>query len=375
MKTILLYLLFCLYIGQVKAQNLVRNPSLEELKNYIVGFRGVSGTPDIASKEDKVIQYPPYHNAYMSDSPTRHITSIRFGDICFCQWFSSTSSELMQAQLKKPLKKNTQYIVSLYTIRATVIEPPIREITVSFTQKPLPLNRKVYGQQDHTLTSEGIPYLSLTSAASPSLASRESWTKVTGVYKARGGEKYLLIGNFIGANSIELDALNPDSPRITRYNKIKGTYYCYDNISVIPVSAAANRSESAIPDPKPLSTKFAIGNTITLKDLNFKTGEFQILETAYLTLDSLAAFLKTKPEAVIAIQGHTDDVGSEEANLILSVQRAKAVMDYLLQKGIVAERMTSEGYGEAMPKADNLTIESRAINRRVEIKILHKKGT
>ncbi|WP_240773341.1 OmpA family protein [Pontibacter sp. SGAir0037] len=354
------------------AQNLVRNPSLEELKNNIVGFRGVSGTPDISSKEDKVIQYPPYYNAYQSDSPTRQLSSIQFGDICFCQWFSSASSELMQAVLKKPLKKNARYIVSLYTIRASVLEPPISEITISFIKKPLPLSRKVYGQQGHTLTGEGMPYLSLTSAASPVLASRETWTKVTGVYKARGGEKYLLIGNFSGANNNELDALNPDSVEITRDNKIKGTYYCYDNISVISESKAGKQPEQDAPNLKPLLTKFAIGNTITLKDVNFRTGEFQILETAFSTLDSLATYLKNEPEAVIAIQGHTDNVGSEEANLTLSIQRAQAVMDYLFQKGIAAERMTSEGYGEGMPKADNLTVESRALNRRVEIMILQK---
>ncbi|RAU81853.1 OmpA family protein [Pontibacter arcticus] len=375
MKTILLYFLFGLSIGQVKAQNLVGNPSLEEIKDYVAGFRGVSGTPDIAAKEDKIIQYPPYYNAYQSDSPTRYLTNIQFGDICFCQWFSSESSELMQAKLKKPLKKNTSYMVSLYTIRATELEPPIREITVTFTRKPLPESRKVYGEQDHILTGQGIPYLPLTSAASPSLASRESWTKVTGVYKAKGGEKYLLIGNFSGANRLELEALNPDSAQVTKYNKLKGTYYCYDNISVIPAAGTGNQPEPALPAAKPVLPPFAIGSTITLKDLNFKTGEFQILEAAFPTLNSLAAFLKTKPEAVIAIQGYTDNVGTEEANLILSLQRAQAVMDYLQQKGVAAERITSEGFGETMPKADNLTIENRAVNRRVEIKILRKKGT
>lgn len=374
MKVILLVFLFSSIIWPVSAQNLVRNPGLEMRKEGVIGFRGVSGTPDVASKEDKVIQYPPYYNPYRDDLATRSVDTIQFGDICLCQWFSYTTSELTQAELRKPLKKNREYVVSLYTIKASEMEPPIREITVHFSKKRLPATREVYGLKDHSLTGESIPYLSLTSAASPVIASQERWTKVIGLYKAKGGERYLTIGNFIGANKEALEAMNPEGAEEIKKYKIKGTYYCYDNISVVPKSEATLEEEKLVTSAveirtAPVNTSFAIGNTITLGDVNFTTGAHHILAVAFPTLDSLTAFLKKEPETIVHIHGHTDSVGSDADNLDLSLRRAQAVRDYLIQNGVAAERITFRGYGESLPKVSNDTEENRALNRRVEIEI------
>lgn len=369
MKAILLVFLFSCVLGQAKAQNLVKNPSLEEVKKGVVGFSGVSGTPDIASVDDKVIQYPPYYNPYISAIPGRSVSTIQFGEICFCLWFSSGSSELMQAELLKPLKKNREYSVSLYTIRTAETEPAIREITAYFTKRPLSATREVYGQAEHALTGVAIPYTSLTATAGSPIISQDAWTKVSGVYKAKGGERYLTIGNFIGANKAELDVLNPAETDTIKNYKVKGTYYCYDNISVVPLAVAAIPGATLTEPAASLHTTFAIGKTITLGDINFTSGDHHILEIAFPTLDSLATFLQAEPQAVVHVQGHTDDVGSEEDNQRLSLQRAQAVQAYLLQKGIAAERITFRGVGERMPKVENDSDENRALNRRVEIEI------
>jgi outer membrane protein OmpA-like peptidoglycan-associated protein len=377
MRAILLVFLFSCIVGLVSAQNLVRNPGLETLKDGEIGFRGVSGTPDIASKENKVIQYPPYYNSYRADLPTRSVDTIQFGDICICQWFSYTSSELTQAELRKPLKKNREYVVSLYTIKASVMEPPIQEVSVYFTKKRLPATREVYGLKDHSLTGERIPYLSLTAAASHPIASQERWVKVSGIYKAEGGERYLTIGNFIGANKAALEAMNSEGAEDFKNYKIKGTYYCYDNINVVPKSEATEEEEQLVPEDLEtsaiqLNSSFAIGKTITLGDVNFATGDHQVLAVAFPTLDSLTAYMQKTPEAVVHIHGHTDSVGADEANLGLSVRRAQAVMDYLIRSGIAAERITFRGYGESLPKVVNDTDENRMLNRRVEIEIRHQ---
>ncbi|MHC2993517.1 flagellar motor protein MotB [Pontibacter sp. HJ8] len=373
MKAISLVFFFSCVLGQAMGQNLVKNSGLEEVKNGVVGFRGVSGTPDIASVDNKVIQYPPYYNPYLSAIPGRSVSSIQFGEICFCLWFSSGTSELMQAELRKPLKKNREYLVSLYTIRTAETEPAIKEITTYFTKHPLLATREVYGQARHKLTGIAIPYTSLTSATGAPIVSQDAWTKVSGVYKAKGGERYLTIGNFIGANKAELDVLNPAETDTIKNYKVKGTYYCYDNLSVMPLAenlAAAAIPGAAITEPSAsLNTTLAIGKTITLGDINFTSGDHHILEIAFPTLDSLATFLLAEPQAVVHVQGHTDDVGSEEDNLRLSLHRAQAVQLYLLQKGIAAERITFRGVGERMPKVENDSDENRALNRRVEIEI------
>jgi len=377
MKAILLYFLFSFLFHLATAQNLVRNPSLEELRKGVVGFRGVSGTPDIASVEGKVIQYPPYFNAYQSNSPTRFISNIAFGEVCLCQWFSFESIELTQVELVRPLKKNREYLVSLYTIRASTRVPPVSEVTVYFTKKPLPATKEVYGLENHPLTGQRIPYLPLTTTPPAPLASRANWTKVTGVYRAQGGERYLTIGNFRGANEAALAAMNPAADEDTTSGKIKGTYYCYDNISVELKPEAEQRQESVLasaePEAIPVASPIAFGNTITLGDVNFTFGDHHIREVAFPLLDSLTAFMQAEPEAVVHIAGHTDSVGTDEANLDLSIRRAQAVKDYLVHNGIAAARISFTGMGERMPKVDNRSEENRALNRRVEILIRRSK--
>lgn len=375
MKAVLLYFLFSLYLSQGVAQNLVRNPSLEEIKGGIIGFRGVSGTPDIASVEGKVIMYPPYFNAYRSETPSRQLTNIAFGEVCLCQWFSYGASELTQAELTRPLQKNKEYLVSLYTIKASTIEPPISEITVHFTNRPVRSTRQVYGLKEHPLTGVSIPYLSLKANPAGPLASRQVWTKVSTVYKAKGGERFLVIGNFMGANAAALQSMNPEEEQEEKGSKTKGTYYCYDNIIVVLRSGAEQEeapSTTAATASSRQPAPFTIGETITLEDINFASGDHHILSVAYPMLDSLAAFMREEQETVVRITGHTDDVGSEEDNLALSVRRTEAVREYLTNSGIAEDRISTEGFGENMPKVTNDTDENRALNRRVEIKISQK---
>ncbi|MCB2055021.1 MAG: OmpA family protein [Geminicoccaceae bacterium] len=84
-------------------------------------------------------------------------------------------------------------------------------------------------------------------------------------------------------------------------------------------------------------------------------------------LDEVAEIIKANPGKKLEIQGHTDSVGSETYNQGLSERRAKAAVEYLVSKGVRADRMTAKGYGESRPVASNDTDAGRALNRRVEI--------
>jgi outer membrane protein OmpA-like peptidoglycan-associated protein len=74
----------------------------------------------------------------------------------------------------------------------------------------------------------------------------------------------------------------------------------------------------------------------------------------------------------IEINGHTDNIGSDQYNLNLSEKRANSVTDYLVENGIANQRLVAKGYGETMPKATNETEEGRQVNRRVEFAIIEK---
>lgn len=92
----------------------------------------------------------------------------------------------------------------------------------------------------------------------------------------------------------------------------------------------------------------------------------------YPVLDELVALLKKYPESKIYLEGHTDSDGTEEDNLTLSINRAKAVADYLTGKGIEGNRISSTGFGEMKPIASNETPAGKAKNRRVDMKLSNK---
>ena len=117
------------------------------------------------------------------------------------------------------------------------------------------------------------------------------------------------------------------------------------------------------------------GLLVTLGDVLFEFGKAQLLPTAGQRLDQLADFLRQYPDRRLLIEGHTDSVGSEAANLALSDRRAQAVQQALTMRGVDAGRITARGYGKAYPVASNGTPEGRALNRRVEVVIADDKGT
>ncbi len=110
--------------------------------------------------------------------------------------------------------------------------------------------------------------------------------------------------------------------------------------------------------------------TFRLNNVYFPLGEATILKDSYRELDKVLGMMKENPKMKIRIDGHTDNIGDSKQNLILSIDRAKNVRDYLIQNGISADRLSFKGWGDTKPLVDNHTDVSRQKNRRVEIVIL-----
>lgn len=120
-----------------------------------------------------------------------------------------------------------------------------------------------------------------------------------------------------------------------------------------------------------LADQLARSGSVALQGITFDTGKSNIRPESKTVLDQIAALLKQDATLRLEIQGHTDNAGAPTANLTLSQQRADAVRKYLVDsQGIAAARLTTAGFGDTKPVADNVTEEGRARNRRVE---LHKK--
>jgi outer membrane protein OmpA-like peptidoglycan-associated protein len=111
------------------------------------------------------------------------------------------------------------------------------------------------------------------------------------------------------------------------------------------------------------------GMVMTLGDVLFSTGKTELLPGAKNTIDKLAEFLAEYPEKTVLIEGHTDNVGTEEYNLDLSERRALSVKEALIKVGVEAARIDTLGLGESAPITDNSTAAGRLKNRRVEIVI------
>lgn len=108
----------------------------------------------------------------------------------------------------------------------------------------------------------------------------------------------------------------------------------------------------------------------TIKGINFDYNKWNIKPEYYDTLNESGKVLYLNPTMTIEIQGHTDEIASEEYNQILSEKRAESAKEYFVLRGIDPDRISTRGFGESRPIAPNDTPEQRARNRRIEIKVL-----
>lgn len=104
-----------------------------------------------------------------------------------------------------------------------------------------------------------------------------------------------------------------------------------------------------------------------LTGVTFKVGSAELVPSSLKTLDAAIAGLKRNPKAKVEVQGHTSSEGGDDYNQQLSEDRANAVRDYMIRRGIAEARLTARGYGSSVPKADNDTESGRKQNRRIEL--------
>ena len=145
-----------------------------------------------------------------------------------------------------------------------------------------------------------------------------------------------------------------------------------DKPCVAPVVAAAPEPApvAAAPEPAPaaLAPVAAVAPApLVMEGVNFDFDKAVIRQEDIPKLDRDVATLKEWGDVKAEVAGHTCSIGTDEYNMGLSQRRADAVRNYLISKGVPADRLTAKGYGESQPIADNATEEGRVQNRRVEL--------
>lgn len=241
-------------------------------------------------------------------------------------------------------------------LRATTTPP--RPLLTANTAKPFSIDTVVsHGAQNIVsvydtlqIPHEGVP-----------------WCRVSVSFTARGGEKLVLVGRSPDVKAALDSALAPIRiPGIyTATTDIIGTgkpiendgstygfnlHYFVDNLSVTPISP-----------PPPLTAE------PQRVEVLFDFGSSTLQPECFPTLEDWTDRLIRQPTVRITLHGHTDNVGSAAANQALSLRRAEAVKAWLVANGVAADRISCIGHGGDVPVADNLTLDGRKRNRRIEI--------
>lgn len=223
----------------------------------------------------------------------------------------------------------------------------------------------IYGDIFQTIARPYTPQV--VNNIDSTITNTRGWQRITGIYVAQGGEQYITIGNF---NLAEHSGY-VDYDSLTRL--LPGAYYYIDDVTVRCLNCPPPVTDDLNVDSTYLTTEqpaFTVGCTFVMKDIFFEFDKSTLLQQSYFELKSLISLLETYPQMHIEIRGHTDGKGSDSYNQRLSENRAKAVSDYLISKGISEKRIQYKGYGKSMPIDSNETEEGRAKNRRVEFKII-----
>ncbi|MGQ9535431.1 MAG: OmpA family protein [bacterium] len=163
----------------------------------------------------------------------------------------------------------------------------------------------------------------------------------------------------------------------------KGNFEFYDVptgkylLKVQALDYVTSQTDATVTPDKPSEQVIRIfreGSIIVLEGVEFEFNSAKLKPESYPVLDNAAMILTKHPEIDVEIQGHTDNIGSEEYNKKLSQKRAEAVQQYLIDKHMIEPvRLIPIGYGESCPVADNSTEQGRQKNRRVEFFILEHK--
>lgn len=365
MKTCVLILLF---IPFARAQNLIPDSSFEQNYSIPVDFSAINsskfwnmptqGTTDLfcvcdrKQKKYSLVDVPQNPMGYQS----AHSGTCYAGIFAFSH---DNYREYIQTPLANPLEKGKRYIFTMYISLADYSRTFIDQLGVCF------LNYKAKYNSSNVITDLNPVYIKIENIVGKDIS---DWHRVTITYKAKGGEKYLLLGSFNITKKIKTKYKAPKEIR-SRINQSteRDAYYFIDDISLVETNNVEEEQPINIVKTE-LDTldKIPSDTSYVLKNVLFQTNKTALLSSSYSDLDKVVDYLNNNSKLKIKISGHSDNMGNEKLNRKLSAERAKAVADYLIKKHIDKLRITTIGYGSEKPLVQNDTQEHKQQNRRVE---------
>lgn len=398
MKTFCLILVALIIPIICFSQNLVLNHDFE--LNQSDNFDGLSNvskciesdTPDLFNKKNSNSIFDNYIGGIEPFSGNFHIGIFIYRNNVKKK--KKPVREFVQLKLKKELKKGTTYQVEFNVALDCESNFLTNSVQAYFS-------KKIIKDQN---TKDLFKLRPQIKNGRKNYPKTNQWTKVTGLYKAKGGEKFIILGNFrkdksTSSRKVKVCTSKTKKDKWKLRKKERAAYLYIDNVSVIPQEATDKKQEKnkteivAKVDDKQNDTiqndimvhekpdennfsdiennKVKKGNVFILRNVQFDYDKYELKNSSFNELNKLVKVMLKDISFIIEIRGHTDNTGNETHNTNLSLNRAKAVKNYLVNKGISEKRINCLGFGSKKPISSNNTAKGRELNRRVEFMILN----
>jgi outer membrane protein OmpA-like peptidoglycan-associated protein len=347
-------------------QNLVPNPSFEEYyqvpfsfndaaeKFKLPGWNSASrGTPDYfhaASSGDASV---PLNWAGVSEAHSGMGYAGIFVGGKPGKDNGKVYREYIECKLLEPLQQDSLYVLEFYFKLSSYSHYTIDRVGMLLLDSAVKLK--------HNQAMNASPTLSIIRSSMQT----GDWESARMVYKAHGGESYVIIGNFYDDYQTEKLKLEVKSGE---GNMLRGIAYFYiDDVTVKPLEKQPKVEAKVV---LPESGEIRANNAYLLSKIQFEFDSYVLLPSSFPELSKMVRVMQKNPSWKLEINGHADDQGTDEYNLQLSVNRAKGVADFLVSQGINPFRITIKGYGNKIPLRQGKDEVTRAINRRVEIEFM-----
>lgn len=360
-------LVYCIILGVsplATSQNLVLNPSFEtyvdcpqtlgNMDNDVMQWRAPTlGSTDYfntcsaamgAPKNFNGEQRPDFGNGYV-------------GLYLFAP---DDYREYIMGQLVQPLKKGATYKISFHVSLAERSDFAIQTFGVLFSETSFTVEtRKALSAMHLTKVGQKSGAVKEIEVAD-FYSDQEDWVLVETAYEAKGGERFVTIGNF------------KDNRRTKKMNfrgdLTKGAYYYLDMVQVVAVKDTHHNTILSEPLASVETEEILvpINTTRAFKNVIFAFDAFGLTDGAKKEIQTIYAQMVANPAWHISIDGHTDALGSTDYNQRLSEKRAEAVAQYLMALGLVQERVTWQGHGSTLPLTESPLPAEQGKNRRVE---------
>jgi len=278
-------------------------------------------------------------------------------------------SEYIRGKLAAPLLKGHMYCITISLAMPSYSGFAVNRLAFHLSSSPVSI--------DESNESTLLPQVILSISG----VDNKHFTTLCDYFTAQGGERYISIGRFTSAGKLAITAR--ENIPMSQFGIEHSAYYLIDNVDLHEIHDTVEcycNTGRAQYDSTHLVTdsdtginqtelyKLNPGGSVILKSVNFNFDSYSILPGSESILRSLLNYLRSHPDISILISGHTDDTGSDAYNLELSDNRAKSVYTWLVNNGVESQRLKYKGFGKRKPLNNNNSEDSRAINRRVEVK-------